>query len=523
MKRQLLAVAAIVAAFSVSRATAAPTMDGSKDAEYGAALSVQNTNTQFGNATNGDPVNGGGGSEIDAVYARITGGRLYILVTGNLETNFNKMDFFIDSKAGGINQINSATLGPTSGADPDQDPKHVHNNGMLPGGVDPFSVDQPNGGFAPPDGPNTENNGALQRMNGLTFDAGFNADYYLTVTHGFEGNIGGSGIQAYAATAHYAELGNGAAGASHALGMQLAPKGLPNVLRGTTADFNVDGDVDGGDFLTWQRGFGLLNADNPNRLVGNADGDDNPDPSMTNQDVDNADLSIWSSKYGFTAASSSLTDNFFAPQTQGIDNSNVLIGPGLPDLERGQLIDATWVNAHPTFAAPEVKFALPVVTPGNPENHRNMLNTIGLEMAIDNSNTAGVSGDAGPAQYSTPTTENPSLVNTGVELSIPLLSLGNPASTSQIKLMVFINGGNHAFLSNQFGGDGLLDVNWGGDEFGAFLGDLHLNDMNDAPGNQYVTISVPSTASGSTVPEPAAAALAVVAALACLGRRRRQL
>jgi hypothetical protein len=52
------------------------------------------------------------------------------------------------------------------------------------------------------------------------------------------------------------------------------------------ADFDGDGDVDGRDFLTWQRGFGT-----PDAVLadGDADGDN---------DVDGADLVIWQAQYG---------------------------------------------------------------------------------------------------------------------------------------------------------------------------------------------------------------------------------
>jgi len=53
------------------------------------------------------------------------------------------------------------------------------------------------------------------------------------------------------------------------------------------ADFDDDGDVDGRDFLTWQRRFGL------NSGATLADGDANGDGR-----VDQADLSIWSQQYG---------------------------------------------------------------------------------------------------------------------------------------------------------------------------------------------------------------------------------
>ena len=53
-----------------------------------------------------------------------------------------------------------------------------------------------------------------------------------------------------------------------------------------TADFDADGDVDGSDFLTWQRGFGTPNA---TPQAGDADYDN---------DVDSADLTIWENQFG---------------------------------------------------------------------------------------------------------------------------------------------------------------------------------------------------------------------------------
>jgi hypothetical protein len=492
------ALAALGAAALAAQAWAVPLMDGTRDAEYGAPLSVQTTNTQFGDAQNGDPVNGGGGSEIDAVYAKVTGGRLYVFVAGNLETNFNKLDVFFDSTSGGVNTINSATLDGS---------QNVHNNGVQPGGVDPFSVGA-NAGLQPPFGPNSENNGALQRMNGLTFDTGFNADYYLTITHGFEGNIDGAGTTLYAATAHYAKLSDpdhGVVGAGQALGMQLAQKGLPNVLRGSTADFEPNGAVDGNDFLIWQQNVG----NSGNRKIGDASG---------NGTVGAEDLATWQSAYGFNHTTASYNANFFAPQSQGVDNSNVLLGPSLPGLSQGQLIDKTYAAAHPGLT-PELNFVMAPTTPDNPENHRDMQNTVDLQMAIDNSNTAGVTG-ARP--YTTPTAADPAAVATGIEFSLPLTAIGSPGSTSQVKLFIAVNGGNHAYLSNQFGGDGILDSNVGGDEFGNYIGDLHQVNLNDYLGNQYVSVPVPSVPVAASVPEPGTVALMSLAVAGLgLSRRRR--
>ena len=49
-----------------------------------------------------------GGSELDAAYARVSGGRLYLMLTGNHESNFNKLDVFIDSVVGGENTLSGA-------------------------------------------------------------------------------------------------------------------------------------------------------------------------------------------------------------------------------------------------------------------------------------------------------------------------------------------------------------------------------------------------------------------------------
>jgi hypothetical protein len=63
-----------------------------------------------------------------------------------------------------------------------------------------------------------------------------------------------------------------------------------------SADFDIDSDVDGADFLAWQRGLGKLTG--VTRADGDADGDpDGPptptDPSPLEADVDGDDLAIW--------------------------------------------------------------------------------------------------------------------------------------------------------------------------------------------------------------------------------------
>src|SRR5687767_9446700 len=102
MKRFLLLAAFI---FSAAIEASAITVDGTRDPDYGPAIVVQAVDTQFGDA---NPPTSLGGSELDAAYAKIEGGRLYLMLTGNHEPNFNKLEVYIDSVAGGEN-VFSAT------------------------------------------------------------------------------------------------------------------------------------------------------------------------------------------------------------------------------------------------------------------------------------------------------------------------------------------------------------------------------------------------------------------------------
>jgi len=87
-------------------AVAAVVVDGTVDAAYGLPLAVQTVQTQFGDEDGIDDANGG---ELDAAYLTIEGGRLFIAISGNLETDsFNKLSLFIDSRAGGENTLAAA-------------------------------------------------------------------------------------------------------------------------------------------------------------------------------------------------------------------------------------------------------------------------------------------------------------------------------------------------------------------------------------------------------------------------------
>lgn len=111
-------------------ASSAITLDGTRDVDYGSALAVQTVQTQFGDNF----------GEWNAGYARIEGSTLYLMLTGNLEANFNKLNLFIDSQAGGQNSIVGAS--------------------------------------------NPGNDGWAGSYNGFTFDSGFSADYLLILRNG---------------------------------------------------------------------------------------------------------------------------------------------------------------------------------------------------------------------------------------------------------------------------------------------------------------------------------------------------
>jgi len=470
-----LCAAALLSLSATSIAFAQPVLDGNASGSdgYGAALSVQNTQTQFGDNNDADLIANSGGSEIDQVFGVVSNGRLYVTIAGNLENNFNKMEVFIDSVArpGETNTLNGTN---------------------LPAAVDAFCC----GGFGTTDG-------ALQRMDGVVFDEGFGPDYYLTFASGGENvNTGDFNRGFFAVSAHYADLTNGASGENVAAGYQLAPRGLPNVLRGPLGgDFNDSGNTAGEDFLTWQRGYQVGTT--------KAEGDSNGD-----EVVDGADLATWQNDY---SREPGLNDFPFNPFPGGPSTENVLLGPVLPGLAQGQLIDQTYslgaggCSADTTdggtgCVAAELEFALPVDSNDteNTLNHRDFNNTVDLQMAFDNSNTTGVEGGEGAM-----TTGDPENVTTGLEFSIPLSQIGDP--TGPIRITAFVNGSGHDFASNQFTGTGVLQAN---------IGDPFFLELNLVDGDQFVTIAQPSAI--GAVPEPSSIALLLLGStgVCLLGRRR---
>lgn len=173
---------------------AAPTVDGTRDAQYGPAAAVQSTGTAFGNNTN-PSVNQNGGSELDAGYGVVDGGNLYLFLAGNLESNFNKLDIFIDSRAGGQNRLRG-------------DNADIDFNGLNRMG------DSGSG-------------------NGLTFDSAFSSDYFVTTTGG---NVGGADFKFFA---NFAETNTGGGGAGGFIGETAANGTVLNGSNGIVIGYNL--------------------------------------------------------------------------------------------------------------------------------------------------------------------------------------------------------------------------------------------------------------------------------------------
>ncbi|MBN8644614.1 MAG: hypothetical protein J0L61_05165, partial [Planctomycetes bacterium] len=102
-------------------------------------------------------------------------------------------------------------------------------------------------------------------------------------------------------------------------------------------------------------------------------------------------------------------------------------------------------------------------------------------LSINNSNTGGVAGGATAAV--TPTSD-PANVITGIELGLPLVDLAPwDGRTSTIKMMVFINGTGHDFVSNQVLGS----------YCGTDLGEPRNVNFASKPGNQFFELTYNSS------------------------------
>ena len=177
-------LAAIAIASLCSQVAQAVVVDGALDAEYGAPLVTQTTQTSLGNW----PSTLFYGAELDGAFAFIANDTLHLLITGSFNSFYSEpltfphpLQIYIDSKPGGQN--------PLSGANPN---------------VGPYV--------------------SLPSMSGLAFDTDFAPDFWFA---GERGNVNRF-------SAYFAALPAGGGGAGAFLGE--SPLGGPGTLAGMGAD-----------------------------------------------------------------------------------------------------------------------------------------------------------------------------------------------------------------------------------------------------------------------------------------------
>ena len=123
------------------------------------------------------------------------------------------------------------------------------------------------------------------------------------------------------------------------------------------------------------------------------------------------------------------------------------------------------------------------------------INSTGIKMGVNNSNTGGVTGGTAAAN-----TAAAQAVGTGIELGIPLTLLGNP--TGSIEVLADINGNGNPpdnFLSNQFLpglAPGTSNVGGGGPYSGATGGVFNLSSLS----NFWFTVNQTVIADGIWLP-----------------------
>lgn len=239
--------------------------------------------TVSGNSTAGSSAEGGG------LYINFGDATLVnSVVTGNSTATSNSPGGGIYGQFSSVSLINSMVTGNVAVNAGDNQigaPQTTRQGGTIQG--------------------QTLRNGASTVQTGLTA-----ADIFAATTEVIDGNGAGTGVftgvlaDNGGATATVALLATGAAvdtgdstiGTPPAFDQRGAPFvriagaeidiGAFEVQTAVSADFDEDGDIDGSDFLAWQRGFGTPNA---MKADGDADND---------LDVDSDDLTIWTDQYG---------------------------------------------------------------------------------------------------------------------------------------------------------------------------------------------------------------------------------
>ncbi|MEM9082477.1 MAG: hypothetical protein AAGB34_02695 [Planctomycetota bacterium] len=276
------------------------TVDGVRDASYGNdndAIFQQTFLTGFGDNQNTSPVYSVGGSEINNAFAFIsdegTPGDtaddvLYLFIGGNIEANFNKFDIFLDVAPGGQNN-----LLPDN---PDVDFNQLNRMAEI------------------------DNNGEDEP--GLTFDVGFEADYFI----GFgTGNRQGEDTaedfsdDTVEVFAHAAVIATTPSASTP--GSEITPGG--RVLEETVRSFTVPGPNTGGSIS-----IGIDGSNVSGVTGGTSAGTDNPADGPVADVTTGMEFQIDLDALGWTAGDS-VTLSGFITGTDGAFISNQVIG-GLP-------------------------------------------------------------------------------------------------------------------------------------------------------------------------------------------------
>ena len=466
---------------------ASPVVDGTAGSDYGAPLALQTNRTNFGDNTNtsGSTCNG---SELNAIHTRIADGKLFIMLTGNMESNFTKLELFIDTDVStGFNNLGVGTVF-----------QDVDFNALarLQG-----DDDQP----------------------GLTFDTGFTADYYVTF---------GCGGDAPNVT-HYPNLANLNTGSGEGyLGSALTGSGSgvlsggnnPNGIEIAINNANVtgvdaicppaQGDVDiatGSEldgiysYLDTANGFlYVLFTGNLQTNFNNLDMffDVNPLDGQNvlrgnNVDIDFNGLNNMGNRNGNPGLTfdAGFTADYWLSYRTG--NGPVVFGNAAVLRANGPLADFSGnhldygayrggpkpANNPTNFNGPRLDsqdgFTPQIFTefaPGlsgdslliDPLAPVGVANAIFL--SLNNSNVAGVSGSSAAGSE---------LVTTGVEVKIDLDEL-NWDGTTCIRVSAMVLSSNHQFMSNQVSGG--LPAGSGN------LGTTALVNFNTLAGNQFVEL-----------------------------------
>jgi hypothetical protein len=494
------------ATLDLTRTGTAPTIDGTRDAGiYGAPRFIQENYTGFGNNTQNTGVTANG-SEIDAVYSIVynngtpadaTDDVLYVFVAGNLESNFNKLDLFFDTAAGGQNNLR------TDNAVIDFDGlNRMGNNGTQPG---------------------------------LTFDTGFAADHWVAVTTGGAPtalyfnyaqllDTPGAGPGFYCGTA--APLSNGVltggdVGAP-AVACSIDNSNTAGVGGGVTGITLPDNDVAAGSEID-----GIYATVSGNKLyvlvTGNLETNYNKldlflDVNASegqnvlrgdNVDIDYNGLNRMGTGGGGDATRPGLKFDagFAADYFIGITNGSypvenytnaALLRADGPIYASGFILDYSSTHGGPKATIPMMNFPATYADPQDfsstdplnsdaaPRAAFNGQLTPGLiKVVIKNSNVGGVTGIDG-----TPSVADAPNVTTGVELELDLTELGWDGGP--IRIAGFLNGTGHDFLSNQVIG-GLPTP--GVEPYAPSLGESATVDFSVIAGDQFVVV-------GTTPPCP---------------------